>query len=165
MINNTNPGWIKLNRSIADHWLWQNPLKLKWWLDLLMMAAYKPQKRLVGAATLVTLQRGQLIASVRFLQQRWHYSLDPDDPRCGTVAPSPKRIVRFLRLLEQEGLISRTTIAGTKGDTVISIVNYDDYQQLAADVEPATTQQTTHQTEPQIDTQRSAHAETHGETN
>ena len=27
-------GWIKLHRKIIEHWIWKDPEKLKWWLDM-----------------------------------------------------------------------------------------------------------------------------------
>lgn len=32
-------GWIKISRKINEHWLWEDANKLKWWIDLLLMAA------------------------------------------------------------------------------------------------------------------------------
>ena len=29
-------GWISLHRKIRDHWVWKDPIKLKWWIDILM---------------------------------------------------------------------------------------------------------------------------------
>ena len=66
-------GWIKISRSIAEHWLWKDAEILKWWLDLLLMAAWKEHKELVGRQ-LVSLEKGQLIASLAYLCKRWKRS-------------------------------------------------------------------------------------------
>ena len=31
-------GWIKIYQTIREHWIWERPRYLKWWLDLLMLA-------------------------------------------------------------------------------------------------------------------------------
>lgn len=50
-------GWIKINRKIIEHWLWQDAERLKWWLDLLFMASWEERKT-THDAHLITLQRG-----------------------------------------------------------------------------------------------------------
>ena len=54
-------GWIKINRKIIEHWLWQDAERLKWWLDLLFMASWEERKT-THDAHLITLQRGQMVA-------------------------------------------------------------------------------------------------------
>lgn len=85
-------GWIKLPRSIINHWLWQDAEFLKWWCDLLFLAAYTERKQLVGKQ-LVTLKVGQLVASTSYLCQRWKRSRP--------------MVERFINLLIQEGLLRK----------------------------------------------------------
>ena len=33
-------GWIKLYRSLEEHWLNENPEYLGWWIQLLLMASW-----------------------------------------------------------------------------------------------------------------------------
>lgn len=63
-------GWIKISRNIVNHWLWDDAEYLKRWMDLLLLAAWEPKKKLVQGQ-LVEIERGQAIISVRFLQDRW----------------------------------------------------------------------------------------------
>ena len=116
-------GWIKIYQTIREHWIWNDPRKLKWWIDLLMLAEWRDSKRLVGS-DLVTIKRGQLIASVHYLQERWLYRDDDGVKR----KPSEHTILKFLSLLEADRMISRAKHPATRA-TMISIVNYDDYQQ------------------------------------
>ncbi len=109
-------GYIKLSRAIQEHWIWQNAEHLKWWLDLLFMANWKDSEHL---------QRGQLRASIRFLQERWA-KVDEDDKT--VTKPSPKRVIAYLRKLEAETLISTQKSPGAV--TLITIVNYGRYQGL-----------------------------------
>lgn len=104
-------GWIKIARSIQEHWIWQDAEKLKWWLDLLLMANYEDTNKL-ARTHLITLERGQIEASISFLAMRW-----------GRTAHT---VIRFLSLLEKEGMISRHVVHGSVG--IITICNYESYQ-------------------------------------
>lgn len=116
-------GWIKIYQTIREHWIWNDPRKLKWWIDLLMLAEWRDSKRLVGS-DLVTIKRGQLIASVHYLREQWAYKDDNGVQR----KPSEHTIIKFLSLLEADQMISRAKHPATRA-TMITIVNYDDYQQ------------------------------------
>ena len=35
-----NTGWIKLNKKIKNHWLWDKPEYLRAWIDMLMEANF-----------------------------------------------------------------------------------------------------------------------------
>ena len=38
-------GWISLHKKIRKHWLWDNPIYFRAWVDMLMMANYKLEKK------------------------------------------------------------------------------------------------------------------------
>lgn len=103
-------GWIKIRKSIYNHWLWQDAEYLKWWIDLLLMANWEDDKKLVGKQ-LIEVRRGQLIASVSFLVKRWKRN--------------HKMIERFLSLLSEEDMISKCVKSNI---SIITITNYDKYQ-------------------------------------
>ena len=105
-------GWIKINREITNHWLWQDAERLKWWFDLLFMANWESGKVLVGKQ-LVTLRRGQLIASLSFLCQRWKRSRSMVEP--------------FLNMLIAEKMISKEA---NNNISIITITNYKQYQDI-----------------------------------
>ncbi len=121
-----NLGWIKLSRKIRGHWLWERPTYLKWWLDLLMLAEWQPRRRLIGSR-LVTLQRGQLVASVRYLCERWMYRMNEARSTSKMVRPSDCTVTNFLRLLEGDGMIIREPRKMHEGTTLITICNYETY--------------------------------------
>lgn len=104
-------GWIKISREIANHWLWQDAERLKWWLDLLFLAAWE-DKQVLHDYHLFVLRRGQIIASISFLSERW-----------GKSHPT---IIKFLKLLEVEGMIERRTIY--RQTSILTICNYEKYQ-------------------------------------
>lgn len=104
-------GWIKINREITDHWLWQDAERLKWWLDLLFLASYE-DKKAMHDSHLFTLRRGQIIASISFLSQRW--------------GKGKHTIINYLKLLENECMIERYVLH--RQTSIITICNYDRYQ-------------------------------------
>lgn len=104
--------WIKINREITNHWLWEDAERLKWWFDLLFMASWDDHK-VMHDSHLFVLHKGELIASVSFLVERW----DKSKPT----------IIRFLTLLQQEGMISRRTLY--RQTPIITICNYERYQE------------------------------------
>lgn len=117
--------WIKLYDSIRGNWIWKNPRALKWWLDILMMAEYEKKTVKINNA-MVLLERGQLIASISYLRERWEYTNDKGH-KC---IPSPPTISNFLRLLEKDNMIIRDTKKLPNRITLITICNYDKYQQV-----------------------------------
>lgn len=103
-------GWIKLHRSIFNHWLWKEDTKLKWWLDLLLMANHTTRKILLGN-NLIEIPRGSLHTSVTKLAARWQ--------------SDKKTVKRFLDLLQKDSMIS---YSATPQGTTINISNYKDFQ-------------------------------------
>lgn len=104
-------GWIKLSRDITKHWVFQNAEYFKWWFELIAMAAWRDHK-VMHDTHLITLKRGQTISSVATLSRLW-----------GRSAPT---IIRFLKLLENEGMITREVLY--RQTPIITICNYATYQ-------------------------------------
>lgn len=106
-------GFIKLHRIIQDNFLWNSDepfSKRDAWIDLLLSANFKQTKMLIGGSE-HTVNRGELVASVRFLCKRWYWNLG--------------KVQRYLKLLERNGMITRKTI---HRQTHITICKYEDYQ-------------------------------------
>ena len=123
---NDNSGWIKIHRSTIDHWIWQDAQKFHWWIELLFMANWE-QKKVVVGNTIVTVERGQMVASNSFLMEKW-----------GVCTHTVRN---FLRLLEADGMITQTTYPKYN---VITICNYDKYQNKEiAKVDPSADLQVT----------------------
>ena len=99
-------GWIKIDRNLRDHWLWKDPQKLFWWLDLLFLANWEERKEIVGN-TIVDVHRGQLLASHQFLSKRWLVSVDT--------------VRKYLRLLQSDNMIEQNVYPKYK---LITISNY-----------------------------------------
>jgi len=82
------------------------------WAWLIENAVYQDTRTGIGKKS-VTLTRGQLTYSLRFLAGAWGW----DDPK----------VRRFLARLVEEGMIVCVTDAG---QTLITICNYDEYQRV-----------------------------------
>lgn len=103
-------GWIKIHREITKHWIWQDPIKLKWWLDILLMVNHAGAKVNVGMQ-LFECNRGQTIMSLKNWATRWNISRDTAR--------------NFLVLLEKDGMILHENIGKS---TRITVCKYDSYQ-------------------------------------
>lgn len=107
-------GWIKIYRSIQDHWIWDNPIYLKWWLDLLLIVNHKPNDVLVNGK-IETIDVGERLTSEIKLSERWNVDR--------------KTVRRFLNLLEKEQMI--TLAKSRQKGTTVKVVKYSDYQQFS----------------------------------
>lgn len=103
-------GWIKIYRDLQDHWLAQDMEKLGRWVSLLWMATHEDRKTLVGNQV-IEVKRGQIVASNSFLAGKWNCS--------------ERTVLRFLELLEGDGMLHRCT---HRKVTIITICNYESYQ-------------------------------------
>lgn len=108
-------GWIKIYRKLEDNVLWKNnePFdRRSAWIDLLLMANYEDTEILFDGKPFIV-KRGECLTSVRKLGVKWSWSKD--------------RVLKFLRLIESIGMITKTS---TNKRTLITIVNYDIYQSV-----------------------------------
>lgn len=106
-----NEGYIRLHRRLWEHPYWQDPERLRAWIDCLLMAAWKPHRRLIGA-TQVDIGRGEFIASDSFLTTRWGWSRG--------------KARRFMAAAEEAGEIE--TRGSTAEGTRYLVVKYGEYQ-------------------------------------
>lgn len=103
-------GWVKLYRDITDHWIWQSDHRLKWWIDLLLMANHDPGKVLIKGK-LIDCGRGQSVMSLEKWAQRW--------------GVTKKTVKDFFILLEKDQMLYTENMRIT---TRITICKYEDYQ-------------------------------------
>jgi hypothetical protein len=107
-------GFIKIERKLAEHWIFQDSEKLKWWLILLLEVNYLPGKVMIGN-NLIQIDKGQSAKSLR----SWAKLLNT-----GT-----KSVVSFFDLLESDKMLKRETVGkGKQSTTLITIENYEHYQ-------------------------------------
>jgi hypothetical protein len=105
-------GWIMLHRKIRSHWIWEDPVKLRWWIDMILEANHTDGTVNIGMQ-LIECKRGQSVRSLQGWSKRWGVS---------------KSTVRsFFDLLKNDSMLCTENLAVT---TRITILNYDDYQTL-----------------------------------
>lgn len=106
-------GWIKIHRSITNHWLYSEKRtysKLEAWYDMLMTVNYTDNKVLIKG-NLYNVKRGQSILSLESWGKRWNWD--------------KSKVRRFLNTLQTDNMIE------LKSDTIttqLTICNYESYQ-------------------------------------
>lgn len=105
-------GYICLDRGALDHEFFNRKehSEFEAWVWLLTEAAWKPRSRRLGDF-MVTLKRGELVASFRHMMRVWGWSKG--------------KVERFVARLKTETMIETHTATGI---SVITICNYDKYQ-------------------------------------
>lgn len=109
-------GYICLYRDIENHWIWLEPRRLQWWLQLLFMAAWEPTTVAFGNES-VNLERGQILTTMRKLMTKW--------------GAHSQATLSFLDVLVSQNMIR---VESTKKRTLITIINYDKYQTQGAKI-------------------------------
>ena len=121
-------GWIKLHRKFLESPIFKDSQALQLWVYLLLKANHKDGKVLIGN-TYVPVNRGELLTGRKSLAS-------------GTGINESK-IRRLLKLYESD---KKVTIKKTTKYSIISITNYDSYQdsdQQLTNKRPTTDQQLT----------------------
>jgi hypothetical protein len=105
-------GWIKLHRSLSDHWINEKRKFSKYeaWLDILMNVNYEDNKVLIKGK-LYEVKRGQSILSLDSWAKRWIWD--------------KSAVRRFFNLLQKDSMIE---IVSDNITTHLTICNYDSYQ-------------------------------------
>ena len=103
-------GWIRLHRQVTEHWIWKDPVKFQWWVDMLLMANHADAKVNIGNE-LYECKRSQSILSLKSWGERWGVSKDT--------------VRNFFVLLSKDNMIVSENL---QKSTRITICNYDTYQ-------------------------------------
>lgn len=107
-------GFIALHREAKEHHLFVgDSARFGAWFWIVATACWKPTRFSIGGNT-ITIDRGQLCASRAQLSKAWGWS--------------PSAVERFLTRLETEQMIERAT---GQGRSVITVCNYDKYQDFS----------------------------------
>ena len=105
--------WIKLHRSMMDHWLYKEhrPMtRREAWETMLLLVNYEPSKTIING-TLYECDRGQSLLSIGSWADKFLWSI--------------KQVRTFFKLLEKEGMIA---VEGLRHTTMLTICNYGLYQ-------------------------------------
>jgi len=106
-----NMSWIRIHRKIKDNWIWSDPIRLKWWLDILLTVNHEDSKCLIKG-TLIECKRGQSVRSL--------------DTWATTWGVSKKTVFAFFLLLKKDTMLETENLKVT---TRITVLNYDSYNQ------------------------------------
>lgn len=110
-----NAGFIFLHRSLRDHWLWSDPLKFQWWVDILMECNHEDNRVSIGYEVFEC-KRGQSVKSLETWGKRWRVDIST--------------VRRFFSLCEKDSMINRENLQKTTRITVCNYDFYNDLQQL-----------------------------------
>ncbi|MFQ2613035.1 hypothetical protein ACK3ZS_19860 [Aeromonas caviae] len=136
MADNRRSGFVLLYKSLKEVPFYRDPVRKALWLHLLLEAAHERCEVSFNGNRLL-IQRGQVVGSARSLGEA-----------CGISEDSARR---SLNAFEQEGMISRSSKQGTRGYTLVTLLNYDPYQrgvsehigaEFRAELQPASKQGT-----------------------
>lgn len=111
--DNRRSGFVLLYKSLKEVPFYRDPVRKALWLHLLLEAAHERCEVSFNGNRLL-IQRGQVVGSARSLGEA-----------CGISEDSARR---SLDAFERDGMITRTSKQGTKGYTLITVLNYDQYQ-------------------------------------
>lgn len=109
-IENYKTGFIAIYRSLKKHWIWKDPIKFQWWIDILLTVNYCDKTVNIGYE-LFDCKRGQSIQSLSNWADQWKVSKDTAR--------------NYLNLLQKDGMIILENLVKT---TRITVCNYDSYQ-------------------------------------
>ena len=102
--------FIKIDRRIFNHWVFDDPWSFKAWIDLIGMANYERSNFAINGR-MFNVERGELIRSGQTLARRWNCSVS--------------KVRKFLSMLEGDGMV---VIKSELLATRIKIAQYEDYQ-------------------------------------
>jgi hypothetical protein len=106
-------GWIKIHRSITDHWLYSEKRtysKLEAWYDILLTVNYSDNKAIIKGK-IYEVKRGESILSFESWGKRWNWD--------------KSKVRRFFSLLKKDEMIELKCDSIT---THLTVCKYDSYQ-------------------------------------
>ena len=103
-------GWIKLKRTIFEHWIASDNEYLSVWVRMLSEANFEDKTKLFNGA-LITVRRGQVVFGLQAWSEKTGVQIS--------------KLRRLISMLERDSMISRQVF---NKYSLISIVNYDLHQ-------------------------------------
>lgn len=105
-------GWVKIFRSVRSHWIWKDPIKFQWWIDILLEVNHSKNTVAIGYK-LFDCEKGESLNSILTWAKRWNVS--------------KKSAYNFLKMLENDSMIVLKSETVT---TRLIVCNYDTYQSI-----------------------------------
>lgn len=112
-------GFIPIRRSLFDHFLFKENRvfsRFEAWLDLIQMATFQEENAQMVKGKLIVCKRGQLVASIRFLQERWNWK-------------SMHKVIDYLELLRSQNMLS---LDKENGVSKITLINFEKHNSIVA---------------------------------
>jgi hypothetical protein len=106
-------GWIKLHRSIKEHWLYTEDRvfsKFEAWNDILLSVNFSDAKQVIKGK-IYNIKRGESTMSLETWAKRWNWD--------------KSKVRRFLTLLQSDGMI---VLVSDNITTHLTVCNYGSYQ-------------------------------------
>lgn len=106
-------GWIKIHRSIVNHWLYTEKRtfsKFEAWHDILIMVNFVECKTMIKGKV-YTIKRGESILSLESWSKRWNWD--------------KSKVRRFMKALQDDSMV---VLQSDNITTRLSVCNYDTYQ-------------------------------------
>ncbi len=113
-----NHGYIRLSRTFFKDIYWNQKRTYSLaeaWLDLIQMARFEatPESRILLNGRMITIKRGEIHASLRFLSERWKWGLG--------------KTKRFIDKCKKNGQVEHRT---EQGESVLKLCKYEYYNPL-----------------------------------
>lgn len=106
-------GWIKLHREILDHWVYDDPEKLKIWITLLSKASHKKRKVPINYQV-IDIKPGELIfGTIKFAE---------------AIGVSRDKLYKTVKMFEKDGMIEYDTTTYKNKFSIIRVLNWEKYQ-------------------------------------
>lgn len=107
--------FIKIDRNFFEGKYWKQKRvfsQAEAWIDLVRSARFEiePETRILSNGRYITIKRGEIHASIRFLAERWSWGTD--------------KVKRFLDAAISEQAIERRT---EQGESILTLLNYGAY--------------------------------------
>ena len=117
--------FIKIDRNFFEGKYWKQKRvfsQAEAWIDLVRTARFEiePETRILSSGRYITIKRGEIHASIRFLAERWSWGID--------------KVKRFLDAAISEQAIERRT---EQGESIITLLNYDIYNPVGDESQTA----------------------------
>lgn len=109
-------GFIPVKRSLFEHFLFKEHRtfsRFEAWLDLIQMASFTDQNRDIIAGRIISKNRGEIVASLRYLANKWNWSLG--------------KVCDYIELLRSQNMVVATK---ENGITKIRLVNFDKHNKI-----------------------------------
>jgi len=109
------PGWVKIEREILKHWIWEDEKYFHWWMTILLTVNHEAKKFPVRDELFIC-NSGESFRSV----ESW----------ATLFGCSKKTVYRFFKLLLSDNMITTKTLGnGNRRKHLLTVVNWEKYQQ------------------------------------